>query len=368
MHLSEKSHTPASAYFSALDGFRGLAAIFVLCFHSMFPVFRTLWIGVPMFFVLSGFLITRILIQQKDSKNFLKIFYIKRSLRIFPIYYLALLISVVWGLLVHADLSKLPVFLVYLQNFTISNNVLPDYCNGLMNHTWSLSAEEIFYIFWPVLILVMPTQNIKALCFSIGIACLMYKCILLTFFYNGLTSQLLQLSLVGNVDGLMAGSLLGFLSLKKELLTKTIFPLKIFLFVLFLFVAVLSFNYLDLWDLRQLAIFKATLSVLTVSVSFFLIWFISIEKSESFIHTFFRTRFMQFTGKISYGIYLYHALVYGVTASCVYHFQLQVDVVVIFLFEVLITYLFATLSWYWIENPILRLKNKFQYEKKQVAL
>lgn len=363
MNLSEKSHTQEPVYFSALDGFRGLAAILILFFHSMFPIFSALWIGVPVFFVLSGFLITRILIQQKNSENYLKTFYLKRSLRIFPIYYLALLISVVWGLLVHADLSKLPLFLVYLQNFSISNNVLPDYCNGIMNHTWSLSAEEIFYLFWPLLIFVTPLQKIKALCISIGVSCLLFKFSLFTFFYTDLSSQLLQLSLVGNMDALMAGSLLGFLSLKNDFFTKKVFPRKTFLLSLSMFVIVFSLNYLDVSDSKNVAIFKAALSVLTVLISFFLIWFFSKENIKSFMHKFFRTRFMQFTGKISYGIYLYHALVFGIAASCIYHFQIRINTVVLFLFEILITYLIATLSWYWIEKPILRLKNKFRYSK-----
>src|SRR6187402_1893428 len=93
-------------YFEPLTGLRGLAAIFILLFHSLFPCFKALWIGVPLFFVLSGFLITRILIEHKGATHFFRVFYFKRSLRIFPIYYLALLISVFWGLLVHADLSQ----------------------------------------------------------------------------------------------------------------------------------------------------------------------------------------------------------------------------------------------------------------------
>ncbi|PBQ32569.1 hypothetical protein CNR22_12570 [Sphingobacteriaceae bacterium] len=363
MSHSEQNHTLKSEYFSTLDGFRGLAAIFILCFHSMFPIFSALWIGVPMFFVLSGFLITRILIQEKNSPDFLKTFYLKRALRIFPIYYLALLISVVWGMLVNADLSKLPLFLIYLQNFTISNNVLPDYCNGIMNHTWSLSSEEIFYVFWPLLILIIPTQKIRWLIIFIGVACLLYKIILLSFFYNEFTSQLLQLSLAGNLDALMAGSFLGFLSLEKAFFDQKYFPWKIFIPSICLLVAVVITNNIDFVNSKFLAIAKATLSVVAVVVSYFLIWFVSRENSTSFIHLVFRMRFLQFTGKISYGIYLYHALVFGITASCVYHFKLQVNAIPLFLFELLITYLMAVVSWYFIEKPILRLKNKFQYSK-----
>jgi peptidoglycan/LPS O-acetylase OafA/YrhL len=358
----EKSDTTQLVYFENLDGYRGLAAIFILLFHSMFTAFGALWIGVPMFFVLSGFLITRILIQQKNSNNYLKRFYLKRSLRIFPIYYLGLLLSVFWGLLVNADLSKLPVFLVYLQNFTISANLLPDYCNGIMNHTWSLSAEEIFYLLWPLFILITPNKKIKTLVCVIWIVCLACKTILLALFYTVETSQLLQLSLAGNVDGLMAGALLGVFSLKDEFQDQKKFPRKSFALAFLFFVLVLAGNYFAFTDARSLAILKATLSVAAILVSFYFIWFLTLKNESSFIHKFLQTPFMTFSGRISYGIYLYHALIFGVTASCVFHFKWKLDPVIIFLFEILATYSVAILSWYFIEKPFLSLKNKIPNE------
>jgi peptidoglycan/LPS O-acetylase OafA/YrhL len=120
-HTADKPVT----HFDSLDGFRGLAALFILFFHSLLPWFRPLWIGVPMFFVLSGFLITRILITHKEAPGYLKTFYSKRALRIFPIYYLALFISVLWALLVHASFRNFPFFLFYLQNFIIAADIKP---------------------------------------------------------------------------------------------------------------------------------------------------------------------------------------------------------------------------------------------------
>ncbi|MEI9808490.1 MAG: acyltransferase [Bacteroidota bacterium] len=82
------------SYYPALDGLRGIAIILVLCCHNFnfLPHFELGWIGVDLFFVLSGFLITDILLRTKETKNFLQNFYIRRILRIFPLYYGALLL------------------------------------------------------------------------------------------------------------------------------------------------------------------------------------------------------------------------------------------------------------------------------------
>ena len=79
--VSETKHIPL------LDGFRAMAIIFVLLVHTKLLAFQFGWIGVPMFFVLSGFLITRILLDNKTSGNYFKAFYFRRVVRIFPIYY-----------------------------------------------------------------------------------------------------------------------------------------------------------------------------------------------------------------------------------------------------------------------------------------
>ena len=350
-------------YFKSLNGFRALAAIFILLFHSMFPYFRTLWIGVPMFFVLSGFLITRILIEHKAAGNYLKAFYFKRALRIFPIYYLALLISVFWGLLVNADLSRLPVFIIYLQNFTISRNLLPEYCYGLMNHTWSLSVEELFYLVWPFVILFAGKKLLPVLIVFIGLSSILYKVIVISFFYTGHSDQLLLLSLAGNLDGLMAGALLGMLSLNKGSFLNRPFPFKQFFALLLVFTITLAANYCHFNIPRHFSVFKELLSVLAVFVSFYtIVWLISEKKTGSFFTRALNHPFMQLSGKISYGLYLYHALIFGITSACVYHFQIDANLFLLFLFKITLTYVVALLSWHAIEKPFLRLKDKLPYQ------
>src|SRR6059058_2566792 len=83
------SDTPGRSYYPALDGLRGLAILLVLL-HHYFHQFQIGWVGVDLFFVLSGFLITDILLKQSVSKSSIMLFYIKRALRILPVYYIAL--------------------------------------------------------------------------------------------------------------------------------------------------------------------------------------------------------------------------------------------------------------------------------------
>lgn len=350
-------------YFEPLTGFRGLAAISILLFHSLFPCFRALWIGVPMFFVLSGFLITRILIKNKLAKNYLKVFYFKRALRIFPIYYLALLFSILWGVLVHNDISQLPYFIFYLQNFTISQNILPDYCNGIMNHTWSLSVEELFYLFWPFIVLVLNRKALVATSILIGTSCIFYKLIMITFYYKVQTDQLLMLSLAGNVDGLMAGSFLGILSLNKESFIYTSFSTKTLALSIFIFTASLAANYWIFFDSKLFSYFKFLLNQSTIVASFYTIaWIISEKENLSFCFKIFNSSFLQLTGKISYGLYLYHAIIYALIEASFYHFKINVNPIFTLLLKIIITYIVSITSWYLIEKPFLRLKDRNNYK------
>lgn len=353
-------------HFDALDGFRGLAALFILLFHSLLPWFRPLWIGVPMFFVLSGFLITRILVTNKEAEGYLKVFYTKRALRIFPIYYLVLLISVFWALLVQASFNNFPLFLFYLQNFTIAANAQPDYCYGLVNHTWSLSVEELFYLAWPLIVLAVRPRTLFTITWLIGLGCILYKIILLCFFYDKFTDQLLLLSLAGNLDGLMAGALLGLYSLNANSFLYRSFPRAQALAVLILFAGIFTASYFRFDQPLITSFFKQSLSVAAVILSFYgLAWFIRTSASPSLLNSFFQNSFLRFTGKISYGLYVYHALIFGILDAICYHYKISVGGTGLFIIKLGLSYAAAALSWSWIEKPVLAWKKTFHYGAKK---
>ncbi len=104
-------------YIPGLDGIRALSAIAVILFHLEIPAFGLGWTGVDCFFVLSGFLITGILIESKNSIHYFRNFYIKRSLRIFPIYYLVVIIVFLFFEYNGAFVKSIVYYLTYTQNF-----------------------------------------------------------------------------------------------------------------------------------------------------------------------------------------------------------------------------------------------------------
>jgi peptidoglycan/LPS O-acetylase OafA/YrhL len=151
----------------SLDGLRGVAILLVLLHHftgsmnAEFTINRQFnnwaelgWTGVDLFFVLSGFLITGILYDAKSKRSFFKNFYARRSLRIFPLYYTALvLVILMTPVLARLNLEGTanPAWIsIYATNFVISWKGLGAF--GVLDHFWSLAVEEHFYFIWPAVV------------------------------------------------------------------------------------------------------------------------------------------------------------------------------------------------------------------------
>lgn len=160
--------TASRPYYSALDGLRGIAIIFVLvahCFDFTPLPFELGSYGVDIFFVLSGFLITDILLRSKHQPNFLSNFYIKRALRIFPLFYLILILFFLLAPLLEKLLPQYkyysnvwPFVWFHLNNFI--GFIAPDHPpHRMLAHFWSLSLEEQFYLLWPLIVLWLPLNR-----------------------------------------------------------------------------------------------------------------------------------------------------------------------------------------------------------------
>jgi peptidoglycan/LPS O-acetylase OafA/YrhL len=147
--------TPASArHINSFDGIRGLAILLVLMGHAGW--LASGWVGVDLFFVLSGFLITRILRRSKDQRHYWRRFYIKRAARILPP--LILVIAMVALLWPHLRPGGLLVYLLSFGNIadlTTRFNVWP------LEHLWSLSVEEHFYMLWPFAVLRLSRSKLQ---------------------------------------------------------------------------------------------------------------------------------------------------------------------------------------------------------------
>ena len=163
---------------AVLDGVRGVAILLTLMFHSFDPSLSLAIFGergVDLFFVLSGFLITGILIKTRDEPNYFRNFIARRAVRILPLYYLFIVLMlfvlphVLDVLPSSVDIPKQFLALqkgpdglwtvwVYLQNFVLGRG--PKSLPGL-GHLWSLAVEEQFYLFWPVIMWFLPARHRK---------------------------------------------------------------------------------------------------------------------------------------------------------------------------------------------------------------
>lgn len=343
------------SYIPQLDGLRAIAVLLVLLLHAGFPVFQAGWIGVPVFFTLSGFLITSILLDSKDKPDYFKGFYLRRTLRIFPIYYLTLFAVLAWGLVMHYPVSQFFYYAFYLQSFTIPLDVEPFFCNNMLDHTWSLSVEEIFYLIWPAVVYVINRRNLIWLSVLLCLASLAYK---IAQIYIG-TEGLALMSLPGSIECLMAGVLLSIYRDASRPAFRSVHKRGIAL--LFLLVSVLIvIHYLQL-DRRLLFFCKILLSFSVSWLSFFVIlYFASSPGSLSSVNRAFSNRRLVYVGKISYGLYLYHFPVYMFVASFFYHYAISIHPIILLLIKLSTTFLIAALSWRFIEKPLLELKKQIK--------
>jgi peptidoglycan/LPS O-acetylase OafA/YrhL len=176
----------------ALDGVRGLAILLVMLFHfsqgfgsacrldkAIMVVLRMGWLGVDVFFVLSGFLITGILIDSKGGADYFQKFYLRRAVRIFPLYYLTLFVLFVVPRFVTSAQS--PEYLtahsmqswywLYLTNWLVAKqgNFVP------YAHFWSLAVEEQFYMFWPLLVFWLSSRALRQVCVACVVGALAFR-------------------------------------------------------------------------------------------------------------------------------------------------------------------------------------------------
>lgn len=144
-----------------LDGLRALAVLLVIASHVSIPVLGAGWLGVDVFFVLSGYLITSILVGEFEMTETIRLgqFYIRRVLRLYP----ALLLLLAVGFLFYGQLGEGGTRIGYFHTAFFSGAYLEDFvvgftgnAHGNLGHTWSLAIEEQFYLLWaPILLLLL---------------------------------------------------------------------------------------------------------------------------------------------------------------------------------------------------------------------
>ncbi len=180
--LSRAARTPPIERIPSLDGLRGLAILWVVmerfnclgrapgdsfAFTSLLHILGTGWVGVQLFFVLSGYLITAILLETRSARNYLSAFYLRRALRIFPLYYGFLLVMLV---LVprfsggHPPSAEGLQYQVWAWTFLLNWTEPFGYSILIGHHLWSLAVEEQFYLLWPLVVRYLGTARLAWLC------------------------------------------------------------------------------------------------------------------------------------------------------------------------------------------------------------
>jgi peptidoglycan/LPS O-acetylase OafA/YrhL len=370
-------------YIKELDGLRGVAVMLVAAFHivkraiyftenEVLHVIPTLtgvgWIGVDIFFVLSGFLITSILLSTKNDESYFKNFYSRRALRIFPLYYFAVGVILLFAPRINAEFTNninyaLPIMLLYQQNWLLFFGVtwIPQY----LGITWSLAIEEQFYLIWPFIVRKLTKE--KLLKFSLIYIFLSWSTrIVITFFFKDLAADIhFYYSSFSRFEELLWGGLLA-ISISYdgvlEKLRKFAVPMFIVPFTLFAILCLFSWPDTPQPDRSNLFIAMSGYTL----VSWFTVGLLSIfitQPSQNLLRQFFQNNILVFLGKYSYSIYLFHIVV---TVILLDEFWLRnfrgwefffIHIILSFT----ITIIIAVLTWHLLEKHMLKLKKYFEY-------
>ena len=376
-------------HYAGLDGLRAIAVLMVFAQHYLiYPEsYGWGWVGVHIFFVLSGFLITGILYDTRDAPNRYRAFYARRALRIFPLYFAVLAAGwALWPIFrweLHPAWWLAPLYLtnysryLWLQDFLHGNGVEhlralpqpPHWFRLLYGHFWSLSVEEQFYLVWPfVVFTVRERKRLLQICVAaVCITPLMRLLCTLT-----LPSALLQAGFVDRITPLQLDSLLlgAVLALwirgdPKQLtrLAYRVVGLAAMIFPLFEFIYFESHHRPYIVDWGEPVFASFGLSAVNLVAAALILLAINAATSWS---RFLSMSWLQSLGKISYGFYVFHDVphvVYLAMALFVVNafptWHLNAYGLLTAAFALGGTLLLSALSFRYLETPFLRLKARF---------
>ena len=384
--LAQQSEITDKTYWPQLDGLRAVAFLLVFC-HHLLPlevsknsfweqpaeVWTALaawgWIGVELFFVLSAFLITSLLLKEREATATIKYkaFLSRRALRVWPLYFVYLGLHFIIAPSIAPELIKaLPYCFTFTLNFlfTTKTLILPADCWIL----WSISVEEQFYIVWGLL---LKTLRPSPRWIFPGISILFAGTFLYRFwlFQQSPSHTIFYYNTFAHLDSLLIGIGIALIASKKEppfkpkhaSLNKLLFILAIALYLL----CALSFPSIYAHDVSIVSLMS-----LASVVSGCLFW--AVLKDET-IGKFFTCKPLVSLGKISYGLYIWHfmalylaSFLVSTTIEAFWHGKMPDETTRLiswFIFTVLallFSILFATLSWQLLEKPFNALRQRFR--------
>jgi peptidoglycan/LPS O-acetylase OafA/YrhL len=348
-------NTPLS-YIPTFDGLRAVAIFGVLVEHfcpsTVLRGFGPGGVGVTLFFVLSGYLITRILILYRGlspTKSASR-FYCRRFIRLSPPFYLAIFVA--YMLNIFSMQNYWWIHGLYLTNFLIG---FSGHWTGSADHFWTLCTEEQFYLIWFVVVVLLPPRFLLAAIFSACLITLLFR----SYIYYFNLSQLSNTLLPGNIASLAIGGLLVEVQTNKRLdwvysivndrrwLAATT--------VLFLAVSV-SMRYVDLPQAIFYPFVASTFCACLISIA-------ASKQTPPWLG-WLGWDPIRHIGKISYGIYVYHMFLPLILVRIPSTHWVADGGWTTFAFLMILSVIVAHLSWAYIESPILRYKDRVPFVRK----
>jgi peptidoglycan/LPS O-acetylase OafA/YrhL len=340
----------------ALDGVRGVAILFVIAFHfrdaeRALPT-RGGFLGVDVFFVLSGFLITALLLEERHLTGSIRFssFYARRALRLLPALFLVIAAWLAWVTLFdhavrHRAYNEAIAAVLYGENWF---HGLSFFRAGLptgLSHTWSLSIEEQFYIIWPCLLWLLLRRGARfaTICTALALAAIP---VIRLFQWGGDASvNRLYFSTQTRADTLLAGCLLalllsnGYLRGRSTTVLRWLLPLS---FVYVMYSLIFAYH-------RSPFIYKGGYTIFALATAIVL-WGI-LERR--FLCPVLESKTLIWVGRRSYGLYLWHWPIFIAALDHFDHAKIAGPV------ALPLTFLAASASYRWVELPFLRLKRRF---------
>lgn len=372
---------PPIKHIASLDGLRGIAIALVLSYHGVcllnaevlyqtqrssswfWRMALTGWIGVDLFFVISGFLITSILLRTRHDARQLPIFWWRRALRIFPLAFLYLAVLVLFSV---SGLHTLPLsakeFAAYFLYFGNVHIALYGIQIPAIMILWSLAVEEQFYAVWPLIVRFITPRRVLAICAVLIVAAPVVR--LLVNYTLGY--QAAYVFTLCRADTLALGSGLAIVlqttSRRGQLLlwARRLCPLALLVLLAIMLVGFepLSPSMMPIWF---------TVIGFSVVASCFAIVVTAAVEPSPLTRRVLAFRPLRALGKICYGVYIWHCLVAAMLINTCFALGLPMDFWVLFPIWLTLTLVVASISWYFFESPVLELKKYFRHGSSRPA-